>query len=264
MAKKDQVAVLGMSVALLRPRRNSMAKPFTEWTVLPHGKLTRIEDNLLTVTGELRMPPMGIVDRRMTVVRLADGRLVIYSALALDDEEMTALDRFGTPTYLVVPSDIHRMDARTWKDRYPSMLVLAPAGARSKVEEIVHVDATWVSFGDPSVRFVAVPGTADREAALVVETASGTTLVLNDLIFNLANRPGLAGWLFQKIGMTGAEPHIPPPVKMRQVKDEGTLRAQLEAWAGLPRLNRVIVSHGPIIDREPADVLDRIAKDLAA
>jgi hypothetical protein len=216
------------------------------------------------VTGELRMPPMGIVNRRMTVVRLADGRLVIYSAIALDEAEMSALERLGTPAQLVVPSDLHRMDARTWKERYPSMSVVAPAGARSKVEEIVHVDATEVSFGDPSVRFVTVPGTADREAALEVETPSGTTLVLNDLIFNLANRPGLAGWLFEKIGLTGTEPHIAPPVKMRQVKDESALRAQLVHWAGLPRLNRVIISHGPIIDREPADVLNRIAKDLAA
>ena len=48
-----------------------MAKPFKEWTVLPHGKLTRLDDNLLTVTGLLRMPPMGDVERRMTVVRLS-------------------------------------------------------------------------------------------------------------------------------------------------------------------------------------------------
>jgi hypothetical protein len=50
---------------------NPTAKPFEERTILPHGKLTRIEDNLLTVTGLLNMPPRGRVQRRMTVVRLA-------------------------------------------------------------------------------------------------------------------------------------------------------------------------------------------------
>ena len=48
----------------------------------------------------------------------------------------------------------------------------APSGS-SKVEEIVHVDATSVDFGDPAVQLVAVPGTGERELALVVETPTG-------------------------------------------------------------------------------------------
>jgi hypothetical protein len=241
-----------------------MAKPFSEWTVLPHGKLTRLDDNLLTVTGVLRMPPMGDVERRMTVVRLFDGRLVVYSAIALNEAEMSALESFGTPAYLIVPSDLHRMDVKIWKDRYPAMTVVAPAGARAKVEKIVPVDATSVEFGDPAVRFLAVPGTGEREATLEVRTESGTTLVLNDLIFNLANRTGIGGWVFKTIGLTGDEPHIAPPVRMRQVKDKDALRAQLEQWSRLPSLKRVIIAHGDIIANDAALVLGRIARDLAA
>ena len=206
-----------------------MAKPFSEWTVLPHCKLTPLDYNLLSVTGVLRMPPMGDVDRRMTVVRLFDGRLVVYSAIALDESEMTVLERFGTPAYLIVPSDLHRMDVKIWKDRYPEMTVVAPAAARARVETIVPVDATSVDFGDPAVRFVTVPGTGKREAALVIEMGSGTTLVLTVLIFNMANRPGVGGWAFKTVGLTGDEPHIAPPVRMRQVKDKNALREQLAA-----------------------------------
>jgi len=241
-----------------------MAKPFSKWTVLPHGKLTRLDDNLLTVTGLMRMPPMGDVERRMTIVRLRDGRAVIFSAIALDEAEMSALESFGTPAFLIVPSDIHRMDARIWKDRYPTILVVAPIAARAKVEQIVHVDATSVDFGDPAVRLVAVPGTADRELALVVETGAGTTLIVNDIIFNLANRPGLSGWLFKTVGLTGDEPRLPLPVRLRQVPDRAALRAQLERWSHLPNLKRVIVSHGNIIEKGAAQVLGRIAENLAA
>jgi hypothetical protein len=240
-----------------------MAKPFSEWTVLPHGKLTPLDDNLLSVTGVLRMPPMGDVDRRMTVVRLFDGRLVVYSPIALDEAEMSALERFGTPAYLIVPSDLHRMDVKIWKDRYPGMTVVAPAGARAKVEKIVSVDATSVEFGDPTVHFLVVPGTGEREAALLVENG-GTTLILNDLIFNLPNRTGISGWVFKTIGLTGDEPHIAPPVRMRQVKDKDALRVQLELWSHLRNLKRVIISHGDIIADDPAHVLGRIAKNLAA
>jgi hypothetical protein len=241
-----------------------MAKPFSEWTVLPHGKLTRLDDNLLSVTGVLRMPPMGDVERRMTVVRLNDGRLVVYSAIALGEAEMSTLEAFGSPAYLIVPNDIHRMDVKAWKARYPAMKVVAPAGARAKVEEVVPVDATAVDFNDSTVRFVTVSGTGEREAALVIETGSGTTLVLNDVLFNLANRPGLSGWLFKTIGMTGDEPHLPAPVRMRLVKDKHALREQFKSWSGLPNLKRVIMSHGSIIADDPAHVLGRVAEELAA
>src|SRR3954451_18444764 len=115
-----------------------MPKPFTEWTVLPHGKLSRLDDNLLSVSGDLPMP-VGSFPRRMTVVRLHDGRLVVYSAIALDEVEMRALEAFGEPPFLVVPNDIHRMDAKICKDRYPQPRVVTQAGVRQAVEEIVPV-----------------------------------------------------------------------------------------------------------------------------
>jgi hypothetical protein len=241
-----------------------MAKPFDQWTVLPHGKLTRVDDDILTVTGVLRMPPMGDVERRMTVVRLSGGRLVVYSAISLDEAEMRDLEAFGTPSFLIVPNDIHRLDAKVWKARYPSIMVIAPAAARAKVAELVHVDDTYVDFGDPAVRFVAVPGTGEREAALIVDKGNGTTLILNDLIFDLANRPGLKGWIFEKLGMTGKEPHIPPIIRTREVKDKAALREQLETWSRLPNLKRVVISHGGIIANDAARVLGRIAEDLAS
>jgi hypothetical protein len=241
-----------------------MAKPHSEWTVLPHGKLKRLEHNLLTVTGLMNMPPMGEVPRRMTVVRLNDGRLVIYSAISLDEVEMRALEAYGTPAFLIVPGDIHRMDAKPWKDRYPALRVIAPAGAREKVEEVVPVDATSVDFGDPAVHFMTMPGTGDMEAVVVVQSPDGMTVILNDLIFDLANRPGLSGWLFKAIGMTGSQPHIPLPVKLREVKDKQAVSEQLQRWAHVPNLQRVIISHGDIIASAAGAVLDRISTDLRA
>jgi hypothetical protein len=240
-----------------------MPKPFKEWTVLPHGKLSRIDDNLLSVAGDLHMP-LGDYPRRMTVVRLNDSRLVIYSAIALDDGEMQSIEAFGEPAYLIVPGDLHRMDAKIWKDRYPDIIVLAPAGIRERVEKVVPVDQTTADFDDPRVRFVTVPGTEEHEAALVVETASGTTLVVNDLIWNLDDRPGFGGWILGALGFTGSEPHIPPIVELKAVKDKNALRNQLEAWARIDNLNRIIVSHGDIVTRNPTGVLVHLAKDLAA
>lgn len=240
-----------------------MTKPFKDWKVLPHGELTTVAEGVWTVVGKLDMP-LGDYPRRMTVVRLRDGRLVVYSAIALDEPEMRRLESYGTPAFLVVPGDIHRLDARPWKDRYPQLCVVAPPGARDKVEKVLPVDATEVDFGDPEVHFIAVPGTGGHEAALLIDRPSGATLVVNDLIWNLDDRPGLAGWLMRKAGFTGLPAHIPPLVARKLVRDRSALRTQLEAWSRVGHLDRIIVSHGDIVTGRPREVLATIARRLAA
>jgi hypothetical protein len=239
-----------------------MAGTFEKWTVLPHGKLTSVDDNLLTVVGELPMPA-GDFPRRMTVARLRDGRLVVFSAIALDEPEMKALEAWGQLSFLVIPNQRHRKDARIWKDRYPQLVVVAPAGAREQAAEVVPVDATTVDFGDPTVRLVTVPGTEEREAALVVETTTGTTLVLNEIIWNVDDRPGFGGWLFHVAGFTGDAPKIPSFVAHKSIKDKPALAAQLRSWAALEGLNRLIVSHGDIVSRDAPKILHQLAQTLA-
>ncbi len=230
---------------------------------MPHGQLSRIEENLLPVVGELPMP-IGEFPRRMTVARLRDGRLVIFSAIALDEPEMAQLEAFGTPSYLVVPGDIHRMDAKIWKQRYPSLVVIAPEGAREKVREVVAVDATTADFGDPSVQLLTVPGTDNHEAALLVESASGTTLVVNDLIWNVHGSPGFGGFLFRLMGFTKPDPQIPSIIKLRAIKDKPALRQQLERWSRIRNLKRIIVSHGELVETNAGGVLHDLAGELAA
>jgi hypothetical protein len=238
-----------------------MPRPLQKWKVLPHGKLTAVDENILTVVGAIPMP-IGDLPRRMTVVRLGDGRLVIFSAIALDEHEMRALEAFGVPAFLIVPNDHHRMDAKIWTDRYPALQVIAPEGARTKVEKAVRVDATHSDFGDPNVVLSAVPGTRGHEAALEVNGRDGKTLVLNDIIGNIRNVSAFGGWLLRLMGFAGDEPHIPMPVKAAIVADKAALREQLVQWAALPSLKRILVSHGSVIDDDPRGALRRLATSL--
>jgi len=57
-------------------------EPLKRWKVLPHGKLSEVDENILTVTGELHVPME--LPRRMTVVRLRDTRPVVFSAISQD------------------------------------------------------------------------------------------------------------------------------------------------------------------------------------
>jgi hypothetical protein len=231
------------------------------WKVHPHGHLQAVTPDVLTVTGTIHMPA-GKLPRRMTVVRLADQKLVIFSAMALVDNEMRRLEEFGRPAFMIVPNNHHRMDASSWKDRYPDIQVISPAGARAKVEKVVPVNATRGDFGDPSVVFMAVPGTEEQEAALEVHRPDGVTLVLNDLIGNIRDASGVSGWFLRMMGFAGDEPHIPFPVKRAVIRNRGLVRQQLLRWAELPLLRRILVSHGEVIEEQPAAALRKLAESL--
>jgi hypothetical protein len=237
-----------------------MSQPLKQWKVLPHGRLTEVDANIWTVTGEIHIPVA--FPRRMTVVRLKDGRLLVYNAIALNEDEMVTLESYGPPAFLIVPNDHHRLDAKIWKERYPSTQVVAPEGSRAKIEEAVPVDTTEPKFRDPNVQFVVVPGTRGHEAALIVKTTAGTTIVLNDLVGNIRDASGFGGWLLRIAGFAGSEAQIPSVVKMALIKDTDALRAQLLEWAEIQSLKRILVSHGTPIDENPRQLLRELANSL--
>jgi hypothetical protein len=67
-----------------------MSQSNQRWKVLPHGRVSQIDDRMLSVVGNLRMPLMTL-PRRMTVVRLNDSRLVIWSGCLLPKETREVL-----------------------------------------------------------------------------------------------------------------------------------------------------------------------------
>ncbi|HEY2748392.1 MAG TPA: hypothetical protein VGL86_27400 [Polyangia bacterium] len=227
-----------------------MAKPFEKWTVLPHNPIEKLEANLWRVEGRVDQ-----LRRVMCVVRLGDGRLVIWNGIALDEPEMKELEAWGKPAFLIVPNGLHRLDCRVWKQRYPTLTVVAPPGAKKKIEEIVAVDATSADFGDARVTLSFPACTAEREALLEVKHDGGTTLVLNDLVMNMRHGPGFGGFMFRMMGFTGPAPKVVPATKFLLIKDKPGLKTLLQQLAATPDLKRVIVSHGdPIVDA-PAEAL---------
>jgi hypothetical protein len=237
-----------------------MPKAFDGWTVLPHGKIEKLEENLWRVEGAL---PGGGPPRVMTIAKLADGRLVIHSAVALGDSEMKELEAFGKPAFLVVPNGSHRLDAPAYKRRYPEMKVVTAPASKQKVEQVVPVDDTAGRFGDDSVRYEPIEGTI--EGALVVRSRSGATLVLNDTVMNMARGSvkGFGGFVTGVLGFFGPVPKVVPLAKLFVYKDKKAAGAHLQRLAETPGLTRVIVSHGHMITSEPAAAIKRaVTADL--
>jgi hypothetical protein len=180
----------------------------------------------------------------MTVARRADGRLVLHSAIALRDSEMRELEAFGEPSFLLVPNAFHRLDAPAYKKRYPKLTVLTPRGSRRKVGEVVEVNGSYQDFpDDPQVELVSLPGVADVEGAMFVRSSDGLTVVLNDVVFNMDRKKDALGFVITSLLGSAPGPRVSRLAKALMVKDKRALRAELERFAELPDLVRLVVSH---------------------
>jgi hypothetical protein len=218
-----------------------MAKASGEWAVLPHGPIEELAENLRWVWGSLS----GIgLRRNMTAVRLDDGGLLIHNGVALDDAGMKQLEAFGAPRYLVVPSKFHRLDAARFKQRYPQLKVYAPRNARASVEQVVRVDGSYEDFPKrDDVRFETPAALGGLEGVMLVRSPDGTTVVLNDAMFNM-NRPKafMANLITSLLG-SAPGPRVSRLAKAAIIKDKRAFRADLERYATIADLARVIVAH---------------------
>ncbi len=233
----------------------------TEWRVLPHEPLQKLEENLWFVIGNLEGG--APLKRTMAVAKRRDGKLVIHNAVALEDELMKELESHGELAYLLVPNGFHRLDAPRFKARYPSIKVLCPEGARAKVAKVIAVDGTYADFpADPDVELISLDGLGGLEGAMVVKSESGVTVCVADAIFNMPHPPGFGGFVMKNVTSSSGGPRVSRLTRWFMVKDKAAYRSQLLKLAQIPRLKRVIVGHHEAIEGNVAATLEAVAATL--
>lgn len=218
-----------------------MPKAFSDWNPLGHEPIVKLAENLWWVRGKI--PGMSL-KRVMAAVRLDDGTLALHSAIAMEPAAQAELERWGEPAYLIVPNGGHRLDARAYKRRYPRLRVFAPRGSRDRVAEVVPVDGTYEDFpAFESLKLETLKGVAETEGALLVRSADGTSVVLNDCVFNMDRKKDPLGFFFTTVLGSAPGPRVSRLAKLVFVKDKAALRSELERYAQIPDLVRVLVAH---------------------
>jgi hypothetical protein len=232
-----------------------MAKCFTEWTVLAHEPIEKHSPHLWSVSGKM---PSGN-QRRMTLVKRADGGLVIHNAIALADEQMRELEAFGKPAYLVVPNSFHRMDALIYKQRYPQLDVLCPQTARKRVSQLVPVAGHLGEMPkDAIVDSFHLRGMKEREGAIVVRGDGTSALVFNDALLNVPKGRGIGDWFMAPTGTLG----VPRFTRWMLAKSCAELREHLLELAKMPKLGHVVPGHGEVIAANAGAQLTTAAERL--
>ncbi|HEX2691948.1 MAG TPA: hypothetical protein VHN14_35305 [Kofleriaceae bacterium] len=230
-----------------------MPKPYPAWRVLPHRPLTQLSERVWRLEGDLENMAMK---RVMTIARRGDGGLVVHSAIAADDPTMAMIAKLGEIRTILVPNRFHRLDAKVFHARFPAAQIVCPAGACAKVEQVVPVNATYDAIpADGAVELQPLDGTKAREGAMIVRDGDGTTVVLNDIVFNMPHAPGIQRFVRKNLLRSSGGLRITLTARLFLVADKVALRGHLERLAALPGLRRVIVSHHETIEREPARAL---------
>jgi len=226
------------------------------WIVTPHGPIEEIDENLWGVVSPVPAFPKGTgMDRRMSIVKLSDGRLVFHNAVPLDDATLAKVAAWGKPAILIVPMHLHAMDARAFREKL-GVVVYTSKATVDKVREIVEVAGTLEDMpADPALRCEPLAGTRFGEAAWVVQSGPRAGLLFCDAIHNSRPGTGFNAFMFKIMGFTGPDVRTPPFFKLRAVTDKPALKRDILRLADTPGLAHIVPSHGHVVSAEPASVL---------
>jgi hypothetical protein len=107
----------------------------------------RVADGLWICDGAIVRLPYPIAGgisfpTRMTIVRLADSGLWIWSPIELSTALRERVDALGPVAHLVSPNKIHYAHVAAWKRAYPSAIAWASPGVRDRAKS-QNVDVTF-------------------------------------------------------------------------------------------------------------------------
>jgi hypothetical protein len=195
------------------------------------------------------------VGTRMTVIRLADGSLLLHSPVALDARLRAELDALGRVRFVVAPNRVHHLYAGHVADTYPEARLWVGPGVERKRPDLAYVavldDEAPVEWRGQVEQLFFRGRPYENEVVFFHPTSR--TLVLCDLAFNFGPRAAVATrWLmrllrsYRRFGPSTLDPWL--------IRDRAAARASLErilAWD----FDRVVVAHGDVLERGGHDAL---------
>ena len=188
------------------------------------------------------------VGTRMTVIRLADGSLLLHSPVQLDSELRRELDAIGRVRFTVAPNRVHHLYAGEVAKAYPEARLWVGPGLERKRPDLSFVDV----LGDDApaewrdeVAQVFFRGRPYENEVVFFHRAS-RTLILCDLAFNFGPRAAAPTRFLMRLlrsygrfGPSKLDPFL--------IRDRVAARQSLErilAWD----FDRVVVAHGDVLE----------------
>ena len=225
------------------------------WTVHRPGPLTQRDEGLWTIDDDI--PGLRGANRRMTVLKRPDGTLLFYNAVPVDDATLEQLQVLGRPAVLIVPNQYHSLDAPAFAHRL-GLTAYCPAPAVDLLAPRLACQPITALPADPSLKVFRVDGFSTHEIVLV----TGKTLIVADLVTNAPHGKGFVGFMMKLMGFTGPAPKLPLTVRKRVGRDLPAVRALMNELAGVGGLERLIPTHGNVIETNAREALRAVAQSF--
>jgi hypothetical protein len=193
----------------------------------------------MRMAGGVHMP------LNMTVLRLADRSLLLYSPIKLDDEQAAAINALGEVRHIVAPNLFHHLYVKAAHERWPSATIHAAPGLKEKRSDLAIKHDLGVAPIDSSIDVEVVGGAPKINEAIVFHKPSGAMLVA-DFMFNVTEPANLrTRFALSMMGVGGRE------LKQSRLwsfltKDKTAARASIDRMLGWEIATIVPVHGGPV------------------
>ena len=152
------------------------------------------------------------------------------------------------------------IDAHAFRERL-GLAVFTSSKSIDLVRAILPVTGSLAELpNNPALSIEELPSSKFGEAGVLVRSGPRVSLLVCDFVCNVRHGGGFAGFAFRTLGFSGAQPKLPPIVRLRAFPDKGAARRDLLRLAEILGLARIVPSHGLVIDSDPAGALRRAAE----
>jgi len=196
---------------------------------------------------------------RMTVIRLSNGDLFIWSPISLSEDICAEIDALGPVRHIVAPNSLHHLSLPQWQAAYPGAKTYAAPKLREKRKDI-RFDADLGDRPDPAwageVDQVLVKGNLITTEVVFFHINSGT-VIFTDLIQQFP-ATWFSGWknIIAKLDlMVGPQPSVPRKFRIAFVK-RGKAREAIRRVLAWPA-KQVLLAHGAPVTKEAKGFLTR-------
>jgi Domain of unknown function (DUF4336) len=182
---------------------------------------------------------------RMALIKLSNGRLFVWSPVALSAALKRDVDALGPVAFLISPNRLHHLFLAEWKAAYPQARLYASPGLRKKRKDIAfdgelgeRPEQEWAADIDQ----VPVRGSLLTEVEFFHRASR--TAIFTDLIQNFP-RDWFKGWRGVIARLDGiCAPHPGAPREWRATfLNRRLARAALQRILAWP-IERVLIAHG--------------------
>lgn len=194
------------------------------------------------------------VGTRMTLIRLPDGDLLVYSPISLSPPLKAEVDSLGSVSHIVAPNIYHHLYAGEWKDAYPEAMLHAATGLEKRRKDLA-IDRVLAGEAHPgwdgSLQTMFLDGAMLNETVFL--HSPSRTLIVSDVIENFETSPHWPTRMYLKLGGIHGKPGLSRPLRL-VFRDKRASRRSIDQMLDWD-FDRIVLAHGDVIEKDGRDAL---------